>query len=633
MNLLTNPGFNDGHHYQDDIPQLCVPDGWQLRYVDGSPFPGCPTNAYRPESVVWDIGGAPEHEKGLFFLDGQYCLKVFKAFSPVCFALTQKVEGLVTGARYRFTAQVFPDIVQDYIGGKKVWGSDPWAAEARAGVSLTGVEWIPGQDPVPSATGRCGEISWSSWFNKTAGNFQYGQYGDVTVDFTAAEDTMRVWLECKAKWGYPNNAYFMDAFTLTQIDEVPSQERRYNRCYVLLPQDATMAEVVEQLEDTFTNKRTFGFSADDALLDAPALTSRTVLVPYNRFPGDLRQFADTYYPGANLIIEGDPGPAPEPEPEPQPTIRKTRGHFGPHIQAMRAGTLDFIQTVQPPICKIFGLGDVFDILARSPHTDVVFRYWLPAGDQARLRDNPDKAAAARAFVDHFRGALYDVVPRIMEQHPQKQVALYVESINEEYECNHPKNAATADFDIAFIRELASLGLPVRAVVFTAPQGNPEIAGHDLNIIAGLAYTAQEYGAILGPHPYWGADINQPAGYLMLREWQYNPARFIFWDEYLVSEGIEVEWYGGETGPCQSTDGIALNPGGGWRAPDCHDGQIDRCLYEIMRADELYAQWNATHGDRYKGGVLFTTGHGWETFQYREAIYQALATSLLERYPL
>jgi hypothetical protein len=119
---------------------------------------------------------------------------------------------------------------------------------------------------------------------------------------------------------------------------------------------------------------------------------------------------------------------------------------------------------------------------------------------------------------------------------------------------------------------------------------------------------------------------------MEREWLYNPARWMLWDAYLVSEGIEVTWYGGETGACQSTDGIALSPGGGWRASGCHAGRLDRYLAEIMRADELYAQWNADNGDRYRGGVLFTTGHGWDMFQHQQAFYQALTAHLLQRYP-
>jgi hypothetical protein len=211
-NLLSNPGFNDGHHHQDGIAEIVVPDWWVLCYLDGKPFPGIGDNpgvAYRPESVVWNIKGAPEHEKDLFFLDGDYCLKVFKAWAPVYFALVQHVKGLMPGKRYRFNAQVFPDIVETYNGSEKIYPTDIWSAEARAGWSPPGLRWPAGQD---------GDIHWSDWFNKANGNFEFGEYGDVWVEFTAPEGgEVEVWLECKAKWGFQNN-WFMDAFSLICLD-------------------------------------------------------------------------------------------------------------------------------------------------------------------------------------------------------------------------------------------------------------------------------------------------------------------------------------------------------------------------------------------------------------------------------
>jgi hypothetical protein len=212
QNLLTNPSFNDGHHHQDDIAEIVVPDGWYLYYLDNVIFGDCEDKAYRPESVVWNISGAPEHEKDLFFLDGIYCLKVFKAWAPLYFALTQHVKGLIPGKRYRFTAQVFPDIVERYAGGTKVRPGDIWSAEARAGWSHPDIPWPEGQD---------GEIAWSDWFNEENENFEFGAYGDVWIEFTApASGEVRVWLECKAKWGFQNN-FFMDAFSLVAVDGEP----------------------------------------------------------------------------------------------------------------------------------------------------------------------------------------------------------------------------------------------------------------------------------------------------------------------------------------------------------------------------------------------------------------------------
>ncbi len=83
MNLLANPDFDEGHYYQDNIPEIVVPNGWYLYWIDGEVFKGAETVAYRPESVVWNIKDAPEREKPIFFLSGNYCWKVFKASEAV----------------------------------------------------------------------------------------------------------------------------------------------------------------------------------------------------------------------------------------------------------------------------------------------------------------------------------------------------------------------------------------------------------------------------------------------------------------------------------------------------------------------------------------------------------------------
>ena len=87
--------------------------------------------------MVWNRKDAPEHEKDLFFLDGNYCLKMFKAQAPV-------------------------------------YPATPWPRAQNAAVN------------------------WSGWFNKSNGNFSFGEYGDVWQEFVAPDDgQVRVWLECK----------------------------------------------------------------------------------------------------------------------------------------------------------------------------------------------------------------------------------------------------------------------------------------------------------------------------------------------------------------------------------------------------------------------------------------------------
>ncbi|MGC9394431.1 MAG: hypothetical protein ACP5J4_06210 [Anaerolineae bacterium] len=322
MNLLKNPNFDEGHHHQDNIPEIVVPDHWHLYWIDNAVFPGASTIAYRPESVVWNIQTAPPHERALFFLSGDYCWKIFKANAPVYYAATQLVSGLTPGAVYRFNAKVYPDIVSGHSGGKKVRPGDIWAAEARAGWSAPDTPWPRAED---------GDVNWSEWFNMHNQNFVYGAYNDVWVEFTApAGGEVRVWVECKAKWGFENN-WFMDSFSLEQVGgepeppptppvppvkpptppirpptppvepPVPSERgaprEQYARTYILLPPTLSpeMAQVAFKV--ALAHRATIGFSADDAGIGD--LDSRRVIcVSPERIGTGLDQvWYDTYYPG------------------------------------------------------------------------------------------------------------------------------------------------------------------------------------------------------------------------------------------------------------------------------------------------------------------------------------------------
>ncbi|MBN2006047.1 MAG: hypothetical protein JXA21_22005 [Anaerolineae bacterium] len=212
MNLLKNPNFDEGYYHQDNLPEIVVPNHWYLYWIDNEIFKGAGGIAYRPESVVWNIKDAPSREKFIFFLSGRYCWAVFKAGTPLYFAATQAVFGLTPGATYRFNARVYPHIVTGYSDGEKIRTSDIWAAEARAGWSAPNTPWPRAED---------GDVAWSNWFNMYNQNFVFEKYNDVWVEFQApASGEVRVWVECKAKWGFENN-WLMNSFSLLQVSEAP----------------------------------------------------------------------------------------------------------------------------------------------------------------------------------------------------------------------------------------------------------------------------------------------------------------------------------------------------------------------------------------------------------------------------
>jgi hypothetical protein len=289
MNLLTNPGFDQGHYHQDDVAELVVPDGWYLYYIDNDTFPGCGNPpAFRPESVVWNVKDAPEWEQDLYFLSGEYCLKVFKAQAPVYFALTQAVSGLTPGASYRFTAQVYPDIVTDYRDGQKIRPGDIWHAEARVGWSDPDTPWPRAED---------GDVNWAKWFNVQNQNFQFGVYNEIWQEFRAPPSgEVRVWLECKAKWGDAENNWFMDAFSLVPVgvDAGPAPH----------PEPAPAPGPVSQPEPTPET------SPGPAPIPEPA-------------PGPVSEPE----PSPGPISGPSPGPAPSPAPAPQPARGAPRAQY------------------------------------------------------------------------------------------------------------------------------------------------------------------------------------------------------------------------------------------------------------------------------------------------------------------
>ena len=210
-NLLVNPGFENGHHHQNNISEIVVPDGWRLHYVDGVTFPGAWDNlpAHRPESVVWNSqGGVPEGEE-VFWRDGIYTLKVFKSWAPMYAALSQDVTGLEVGRRYRLVAPIYPDIVEEYSGGNKVPPSRPDSGQVRLGAGPTGATW---RDE--------GAIAYSGWWTGKNVSPFYQAYPIFIHDFTATQPNMTVWIEFRSTYPYPNNGFFMDTMGLYTLDAV-----------------------------------------------------------------------------------------------------------------------------------------------------------------------------------------------------------------------------------------------------------------------------------------------------------------------------------------------------------------------------------------------------------------------------
>lgn len=211
-NLLENPGFEGGHFNQDGIAEITVPNGWRMHWSDRELIFGGEWPSARPETVVWNAtGGVPAGEE-IFWRDGIYTMKVFKAYAPMWAAISQDVENLEVGRKYRLVVPIFIDIFESYENGQKIapWRTD--TGKVRLGTSPVGAAW---RDE--------GAIAYSGWW--TADTIQpfYQAMPTFIHDFVATQPNMTIWIEMASSYPYMNNGFFYDLPGLFALNETVAQ--------------------------------------------------------------------------------------------------------------------------------------------------------------------------------------------------------------------------------------------------------------------------------------------------------------------------------------------------------------------------------------------------------------------------
>lgn len=211
-NLFENPGWESGYYNQDSIAQIAVPNGWRMHWLDNVAFEGSEGRpAYRPETVVWNIQDAPENERTTFFRDGSYTLKIFKGWAPLYAGISQDVSGLEVGRKYRVSAPIFVDIVEDYAGGKKIAPTDPRHGFVRFGAGPAGSAWLDAS-----------KINYSPYWTAENVNPFYLTMPIFVWDFVATAPDMSIFIEMGSKYPHRNNAFFLDGVGLYATDQVDS---------------------------------------------------------------------------------------------------------------------------------------------------------------------------------------------------------------------------------------------------------------------------------------------------------------------------------------------------------------------------------------------------------------------------
>lgn len=190
-NLLPNWSFEEGWYNQNGIPELQLPNQWRLEYDQGdNPFGNEPWSDWvRPETRVLSTAFLPEEEHDLYIYNGQHTVKIFKGAGAISARLLTDV-ALQPGT-YRFTINVFPDLVMGYHNRQKIWAADPFAGEVRFIVGGGGSEWR-----LPA----------------------FGQRNTMSYTFTVDQaQTLTVGVALRGRYALENNGWFMDDWSLVRV--------------------------------------------------------------------------------------------------------------------------------------------------------------------------------------------------------------------------------------------------------------------------------------------------------------------------------------------------------------------------------------------------------------------------------
>ena len=206
-NLLENPGFENGHFSQDGIPQITVPNGWRMQWSNREKIFGGEWDTTRPETIVWNIKGAPAGEE-FYWKDGAYTMKVFNSWAPMWAAMSQDVENLEVGRKYRLSVPIFIDVFEKFENGQKVtpWNTD--VAKVRLGAWPVGATWRDEN-----------AINYSGWWTGATVPEFYQEYPVFVYDFVATQPNMTVYIEMASSYPNANNAFFFDLPSLVALNE------------------------------------------------------------------------------------------------------------------------------------------------------------------------------------------------------------------------------------------------------------------------------------------------------------------------------------------------------------------------------------------------------------------------------
>lgn len=210
-NTIANPSFEGSTYTRSDNRSSLFPEGWQAWWADRNVprlNPDAPQGQGRQDQD-WD---APEvlprtaaFVADIPVKDGLAMLKAFKGQAPTWVKFYQSVE--LEPGEYRLGLWVFPDQVTAYTSQGKVYqkeGNSPdWylASEVRIGIAGQLPDFVD------------------------ARNVKIGVWNWLETTFTLAEKkVVTITIECRGRWGFANNGWWLDGVKLTQVEVIPDPD-------------------------------------------------------------------------------------------------------------------------------------------------------------------------------------------------------------------------------------------------------------------------------------------------------------------------------------------------------------------------------------------------------------------------
>ena len=328
----------------------------------------------------------------------------------------------------------------------------------------------------------------------------------------------------------------------------------------------------------------------------------------------------------------DPEPLIDWPDKPPPPTGDLKPMISLHFQSFVEGGLEYIGTVKPRVAKTMtSMQDVVPLIQANPDIEApIWRHWVAGYDDVWAQPVGQRGAF---WLSKFGDSLPQVCDMIRAAFPNRPDPLfYVESLNEVYASDdHEGLLRSRDVDIEFLEALAATGLPVGGVVFTAGVGNPHESEY-VDLIP-LARACERLKGILGYHNYWPCNLDQGSG--LASHWIWMAGRWTEMDKVFSAAGVRPLWASVESGAIGAKWGdgwISTNAGAGWRHSECCGGDWDWYLRDIMEFDRMANEWNRTHGNRYLGATLFTSGaNDWQEFEVGKREFEDIAVKMAERY--